>query len=466
MNGAWRSGLRFSALAAALTMIHGCGTLPDQGLAREAMARGDYETARKNYAPLAEDGYADAQAGMGDLTASAGDPASLKEAEGLYRQAAPESVKAQSRLGRVLLRQGPTDPKQVQEARQLLEGALDKGEFSAVVPLTLLYLGYPQLTPGVDPQQKVNGWRAQGIVEADMAQILIYRNQGTYNAHLPQIEQMCRARLALLDACYVELATINRMRAQPKAQADLLAQLRQGWREGRVAPLRVESVARVLSTPTLEGPADPQSAQRLLEELAPDYPPAWTSLARLIDDYPAQGDAPQLLSALQRGREAGDPRAELLTGRLYYLGKWLPQDPRLAQEHLLKAAAAGEVGAHYYLGQLYRRGYLGQVEPQKALQHLLLAARNGSPNADLALAHMFSDSRGVKVNRINAFVFAQLAQRQGVVNAGPVLSAVQSGMTPAERKIAQPLLEEEAQARLTGAALARLQTPENGQDLL
>ena len=466
MNGAWRSGLRFSALAVALTMIHGCGTLPDQGLAREAMARGDYETARKNFAPLAEDGYADAQAGMGDLTASAGDPASLKEAEGLYRQAAPESVKAQSRLGRVLLRQGPTDPKQVQEARQLLEGALDKGEFSAVVPLTLLYLGYPQLTPGVDPQQKVNSWRAQGIVEADLAQILIYRNQGTYNAHLPQIEQMCRARLALLDACYVELATINRMRAQPKAQADLLAQLRQGWREGRVAPLRVESVARVLSTPTLEGPADPQSAQRLLEELAPDYPPAWTSLARLIDDYPAQGDAPQLLSALQRGREAGDPRAELLTGRLYYLGKWLPQDPRLAQEHLLKAAAAGEVGAHYYLGQLYRRGYLGQVEPQKALQHLLLAARNGSPNADLALAHMFSDSRGVKVNRINAFVFAQLAQRQGVVNAGPVLSAVQSGMTPAERKIAQPLLEEEAQARLTGAALARLQTPENGQDLL
>ena len=83
MNGAWRSGLRFSALAAALTMIHGCGTLPDQGLAREAMARGDYETARKNYAALAEDGYADAQAGMGDLTASAGDPASLKEAEGL-----------------------------------------------------------------------------------------------------------------------------------------------------------------------------------------------------------------------------------------------------------------------------------------------------------------------------------------------------------------------------------------------
>jgi len=466
MNGAWRSGLQFSALAAALTIIHGCGTLPDQGLAREAMERGDYETARKNYAALAEDGYADAQAGMGDLTASAGDPASLKEAEVLYRQAAPESVKAQSRLGRLLLRQSPGDPQKVQEARQLLEGALDKGEFSAVVPLTLLYLGYPRMAPVVDPQQKVDSWRAQGIVEADLAQILIYRNQGTYNAHLPQIEQLCRARLAVLDACYVELATINRMRAQPKAQADLLAQLRQGFREGRVAPLRVESVARVLSSPALEGPPDPQSAQRLLEELAPVYPPAWTSLARLIDDYPAQGDAPQLLSALQRGREAGDPRAELLTGRLYYLGKWLPQDPRLAQEHLLKAAAAGEVGAHYYLGQLYRRGYLGQVEPQKALLHLLLAARNGSPNADLALAHMFSDSRGVKVNRINAYVFAQLAQRQGAVNAGQVLSALQSGMTPAERKIAQPLLEEEAQARLTGATLARLQTPENGQDLL
>lgn len=466
MNGAGLSGLRLSALAAVLTMIHGCGTLPDQGLAREAMARGDYETARTNYAPLAKDGYADSQAGMGDLTASVGDPASLKEAEALYRRAAPTSAKAQSRLGRLLLRKGPTTPRQVQEARQFLEDALDNGEFSAVVPLTVLYLGYPQLTPGVDPQQKVDSWRAKGIVGVDLAQILIYRNQGTYNAHVLQIEQMCRVRLEVLHACYVELAIINRMRAQPKAQADLLVQLRQAWHRKQVAPLRVESVARVLSSPALEGQADPQSAQRLLEELAPEYPPAWTSLARLIDDYPAQGDAAQLLSALQRGREARDPRAELLTGRLYYLGKWLPQDPRLAQEHLLKAAAAGEFKAHYYLGQLYRRGYLGQVEPQKALQHLLLAARNGSPNADLALAHMFSEARGVKVNRINAFVFAQLAQRQGVVNAGPVLLAVQSGMTPAERNIAQPMLEEEAQARLTGATLARLQTPEDPQDLL
>ncbi len=154
MNGAGLSGLRLSALAAVLTMIHGCGTLPDQGLAREAMARGDYETARTNYAPLAKDGYADSQAGMGDLTASVGDPASLKEAEALYRRAAPTSAKAQSRLGRLLLRKGPTTPRQVQEARQFLEDALDNGEFSAVVPLTVLYLGYPQLTPGVDRNKR------------------------------------------------------------------------------------------------------------------------------------------------------------------------------------------------------------------------------------------------------------------------------------------------------------------------
>ncbi|NBA94858.1 SEL1-like repeat protein [Pseudomonas sp. R5(2019)] len=466
MNGTWRSGFQWTALAAALALVQGCGSLPDEGLARQAMARGDFQTARQNYAALAEDGYADAQAGMGDLTASAGDPASLKAAEVLYRQAAPESLKAQSRLGRLILRQGPTDPAQVREARQLLEGALAKNEFSAVVPLTLLYLSYPQLVPGVNPQQQVDAWRAQGIVEADLAQILIYRNQGTYQAHLRRIETMCQARLAVLDACYVELATIYRMRADSKAQAQLLVQLRQGWREGRVAPLRVESVARVLSTLTLEGPADAQAAQRLLEELAPVYAPAWTSLARLINDYPAQGDAPQLLTALQRGRDAGDSRAQLLTGRLYYLGKWLPQDPRQAEAHLLKAAAAGELGAHYYLGQLYRRGFLGQVEPQKALQHLLLAARSGSPSADLALARMFSEARGIKVNRVNAFVFAQLAQRQGVLEAAPVLLTLHSALTPAERKIAQPLLEGETQARLTGAALARLQTPENGQDLL
>ncbi|MBF3363830.1 sel1 repeat family protein, partial [Pseudomonas aeruginosa] len=124
------------------------------------------------------------------------------------------------------------------------------------------------------------------------------------------------------------------------------------------------------------GQPDPQTAQALLEEIAPSYPAAWVSLAKLLYDYPDQGDLEKMLGYLKNAQDAAQPRAELLLGRLYYDGKWAPQDPRKAERHLLKAAAS-EPQANYYLGQIYRRGFLGKVYPQKAVDHLILAARAG-----------------------------------------------------------------------------------------
>lgn len=61
-----------------------------------------------------------------------------------------------------------------------------------------------------------------------------------------------------------------------------------------------------------------------------------------------------MLGYLKNAQDAAQPRAELLLGRLYYDGKWAPQDPRKAERHLLNAAAS-EPQANYYLGQIYRR---------------------------------------------------------------------------------------------------------------
>lgn len=454
-----------TALPAVLScaLLLGCSGLPDQQLAREALLRGDSDTARQNFQALARRGYAEARVALGDMDADSRDPRRLAEAESLYRQAAPASLKAQARLGRLLVRQDSADDARLKEAEGLLTQAVARGEYSAVVPLTLLYLSYPRLSPPRRLQQRVDGWRAQGIAEAELAQILIYRSEGSYAAHLEQIAQACRTLLYRQDVCYVELATVNRLRQQP--QAALLRDLRAAYARRQVAASRVESVALVLADPDIPAPAEPEQAKSLLEEIAPVYSGAWASLARLLYDYPALGGGEALLGYLERGRAVADSRAELLTGRLYYEGRELPQDPRQAEAHLLKAAAE-QPEAHYYLGQIYRRGYLGAVQPQPAVDHLLRAARAGHGAADLALAQLFSEARGVRVDRVSAYVFARLASGQAQPEAASVLAALEPGMTPAERQQALQILgEEQGTRRWTPLRLARVQPQRNGMEL-
>ncbi|MBM7059429.1 sel1 repeat family protein [Pseudomonas sp. UL073] len=459
MNGAAIAALTFVGFALA-----GCSGLPDQRLANEALLRGDLATAQQHYEQLSQLGYAEAQTARGDMQVKSRDPQQLQEAEALYREAALSSVRAQSRLGRLLARQGNVSDERLKEAEGLLQHAVSKGEYSAVVPLTMLYVTYPQLSPTVDPQQLVNGWREQAIPEAELAQIVIYRSNGTYAAHAQEIELSCRALLAVQDVCYVELASVYRLRQQHDEQEALLAELHVAYRVHRVSPQRVESVAQALTSPLLAAPVELSSAHQLLTEVAPIYPPAATSLAKLLIDYPQLGSQEQVLEYLAEGRRVGDSRAELLTGRLYFQGQGVPQDPRQAEEHLLKAAAE-QPGADYYLGQLYRRGYLGKVEPQRAVDHLLRAARSGQAGADFALAQMFSEARGVKVNRVNAYVFAEVARQQGVPEAGALQQSLQAALSDSERLQAQALLREELQARqFDPERVARLQIPETTQD--
>ncbi|MBF3214213.1 sel1 repeat family protein, partial [Pseudomonas aeruginosa] len=331
------------------------------------------------------------------------------------------------------------------EAERLLSQAFEQGEDSALVPLIVLYLQYPQSWPEIDPQQRIDQWRARGLPQADLAQIILYRTQGTYAQHLGEIEQVCQRWLRRMDVCWYELATVYQMQGNAEKQKALLEQLRAAYKGGGVPGERVDSVAGVLADGEL-GQPDPQTAQALLEEIAPSYPAAWVSLAKLLYDYPDQGDLEKMLGYLKNAQDAAQPRAELLLGRLYYDGKWAPQDPRKAERHLLKAAAS-EPQANYYLGQIYRRGFLGKVYPQKAVDHLILAARAGQASADMALAQLWSQGRGIQPNRVNAYVFGQLAVQQQVPQASDLLGQIEAQLPPAERSQAQQLLKREQQSR-------------------
>lgn len=436
---------RHLLLASAIALAAGCAGLPDQRLAQEALERGDLATAQSNYQALAAMGYADAQVGLADMQVASGDSAQQAKAEKLYREAAQTSPRARARLGKWLAAKPGASDAEHREAERLLSQAFEQGEDSALVPLIVLYLQYPQSWPEIDPQQRIDQWRARGLPQADLAQIILYRTQGTYAQHLGEIEQVCQRWLRRMDVCWYELATVYQMQGNAEKQKVLLEQLRAAYKAGRVPGERVDSVAGVLADGEL-GQPDPQTAQALLEEIAPSYPAAWVSLAKLLYDYPDQGDLEKMLGYLKNAQDAAQPRAELLLGRLYYDGKWAPQDPRKAERHLLKAAAS-EPQANYYLGQIYRRGFLGKVYPQKAVDHLILAARAGQASADMALAQLWPQGRGIQPNRVNAYVFGQLAVQQQVPQASDLLGQIEAQLPPAERSQAQQLLKREQQSR-------------------
>ncbi len=451
--------------------LAGCAGLPDQRLANEALQRGDTATAERNYKALADLGYSEAQVGLADIQVASRDPAQLKEAEATYRDAAATSPRAQARLGRLLVAKPDSTQAEREEAETLLKLADKQGEGNTLIPLAMLYLQYPQSFPNVNAQQQIEQWRAAGNPEAGLAQILLYRTQGTYDQHLEDVEKICKAALTTTDICYVELATVYQKRAQPEQQAALLEQLKRAYDRGFVPATRVDNVARVLADRSL-GQTDERTAQALLEQVAPSNPASWVSLAQLLYDFPDLGDSDQLLGYIDKGREAEQPRAELLLGRLYYEGKTLPADAQKAERHLLAAADAGEISAHYYLGQLYRRGYLGNVEPQKAVDHLLSAARGGQLSADYALAQLYSEGHGIRQDAGNAWVFAQLAQANPTPQSTELLQQLDQQLTPDQRSLAQRLLAQEQQARgamglgNTALALQALQEADDGEDAL
>lgn len=454
-------------LLTALAGLTACANLdlPDERLAKEALQHGDTQTAERHFRQLAEMGFTDAQLGLADMQLASGDPEQLRKAEQTYRMALDASPRAKARLGKLLAYKPTSSEEEKREAAQLLGDAFGAGEEGVLLPLAMLYLKNPQTFPDVSLQQRIDQWRAAGHPQADIAQIVLYRTQGTYDQHLDDVERICQQRLAEHSDCYIELATVYLKRGQNDRLQALVQQLMAAQRTGTLPAQLVMEVAGVLANPLL-GQADEKTARTMLEEIAPAHPAAWVALARLLYDFPGTGDIDQMLGYLERGRSAAQPAADLLLGRLYYEGKLLPQDPFKAEEHFIKARAT-ENSAHYYLGQIYRRGFLGEVYPQKAVDSLLTAARGGQASADYALAQLFSQGRGIRIDLANAYVFARLAVLQGRPDSEPLLQEIEARISPAERTRGEQLLRAEQQARY-GAwqAPTQLQAMQTEQEAL
>lgn len=447
-----------------LGLLSGCaGSLPDLDLAKQAKAGGDLSAAEANFRPLAELGYVEAQIGLADVLIRSTSAQQQAKGEALYRQALTKSPLAAPRLGKWLASKPLSSPDERAEASRLLRQAMADGDRSALLPWVRVQLQDPQQLSGPALEQQLTQWQSQGMLEAQLGKILLYRARGDYNQHLDEIQATCEQWLAEVNECYVELAGVYQVQGDQAKQQQLRERLQADYQAARLPPERIQAVAKVLADSSL-GQPDPEHAKELYLSITAVFPDAWHSLGELLLRYPEQGDNDALRGYLQQGVDAGSMRAALLLGQLLVKGRTLPADPQAGERYLLQATV-DQPKAHYALGKLYASGQLGEIDAQKALQHLLIAARSGDAMADLALAQLFGDGRGIMINRVYAYSFALLAKQRGLAYGQVLVERIASQLQPAEQQQAQALLARELEAR-GGQQLSLTQTAVPTQETL
>jgi len=459
-----RTGLACGLLSSlSLGLLAGCVALPDLQLAKQARGSGDLATAEQNYRILASQGYVDAQIGLADLLVRSPSVEQRMQGETLYRQALDRSAAAPARLGKWLANKPQATPAERLEAEQLLRQSLAAGDNSALLPLVQVQLQDPQKLASGELERELEQWQAQGIGEARLGKVLLYRVRGNYEQKLDEIEAICAGWLDQASECYVELAEVYQRRGDKSSQQQLLARLDSAYQAGLVSPERVQGVAKVLADSSL-GEADPQAAQALYTRIAPAYPDAWCGLAELVLRFPDLGDASVLTGYLNKGMDAGSSRAALMLGQVYLKGQAVPADPRAAEQYLLQAASS-HTKAHLLLGRLYRDGALGDIEPEKALEHLLIAARAGDPSANIALAQLFGEGKGVRINPVYSYTFAKLASRQGMAQGQVLMERLAPRLQAQDYQQVESLLAREIEARGGQQVTARNQA-DQAQEVL
>lgn len=435
---------RLSAIALCVT-LSGCAQLPDLELAERAKTGGDLQVAEDNFRPLAQMGYTDAQLGLADVLVQSPDVQRQAEGEAIYRSAARDSVQARIKLGKWLaVKESATDAERA-EAKALLRNAIASGDQSVLLALVRMELEDPQRQGTADLERQLTAWQAQGMPQAKLGWIALYRARGDYEQHLDEIRQSCETWLSEVSDCYVELATVYRIQGAEEELKVLLQRLDGDYSTERVPPAQVKSVARALAGDGAGEPR-PEEARQLYEMIAPAWPDAWAGLADLVRDFPQLGEAEQVVEYLEKGVEAGSSESAARLGQIYLNGKLVPAEPDKAEKYLL-IAAPQEPKARLMLARLYREGKLGAVYPEKALEQLLIVARSGNPSADVALAQLFGDGRGIKINPVYAYGFATLAKEQGLPQADLWLERIAPRLQPGDMERVRAMVAQEKAAR-------------------
>lgn len=137
----------------------------------------------------------------------------------------------------------------------------------------------------------------------------------------------------------------------------------------------------------------------------------------LLLDQPAQ--SAEAMSYLVKAAQAGNPDAQLLLGRLYRAGKYVPENPAQAVFWVKEATKSDSTAASVEYANLTMRGATPTNESQgAAIDRLFTAAENNDGRAALELAMMYRALKGATGDDLTeARRYAQIAFENGEYSA-------------------------------------------------
>lgn len=440
--------MQVCALASAM-LASNAHALPDLARGLAALERGEIASAEADLLPLAEQGYAQAQAALGRLYSRQDHPEAAAKAAHWLRVVAHKDPAMRVPLARALLRMAPTtaDPGEIE---RLLGDAIAQGDLAAMAVQLRLYRAFPERENLPQATAWAHRVADSRVVEERAEAIAWYRTHASQADIAQRLLRVCESSRSQIELCYADLAGHYRAVNDVAAVDRLRKEVLERFERKALSADTLERVARTLSADDLPGDAVPAAAYALLERIESPTPEGLARKARLLLADPALAPKIDPLALLKSAYAQGSPEAALQLGRLALDPLSTTADP-VAAERLLGEAALSLPAAHFYLGRMFERGYRGEVNPARAQRHYLLAARAGYVRADLALAQMYASNRGIEVDPVKAYAFARLAQHNGVAGGAEYLQQLGSTLAAAERAQGQKLAEREFAARNAAA---------------
>ena len=143
------------------------------------------------------------------------------------------------------------------------------------------------------------------------------------------------------------------------------------------------------------------------------------------------------LAELRPAAEAGDPRAQHMLGFLYAQGRGVEKDIAKTLELWRLSASQGHPPAQFTLGSLYRKGMGVKEDKKKAAELIGRAADAGYADAQYLYAIMLAQGEGIGRDLAAAYMWLDMAAAQTGLEAGAYWAAIDSFLSPAERREAE-----------------------------
>jgi uncharacterized protein len=110
--------------------------------------------------------------------------------------------------------------------------------------------------------------------------------------------------------------------------------------------------------------------------------------------------------------EQGDASAQYNLGSIYYFGKGVSRDAKLAIEWFSKAAAQGHAGSQFYMGVIAYNGQHVPRDYEKAFNFFSMAAAQGDRYSKTNLGVMYKNGEGASKDPKKAFdIFIETAEQ-------------------------------------------------------